>query len=249
MAAERLQKVLSHAGVASRRKAEDLITGGHVAVNGIVITELGARADPVADDIAVDGVPIAPARYRYLLLNKPPGAVTTVSDEHGRPTVLDLARKQGHEGGVHPVGRLDQDSEGLLILTNDGRLTELLTHPRHQVEKEYLVRLDRQLSAREQKRMRTGIEIDSEKLKATSVATVRPPGAAEEAWVAVVLRHGRKREVRRMIESLGANVLELRRVRVANLALGDLEPGNIRELTPHEVQELYRVALSAGKAR
>lgn len=243
MAVERLQKILSHAGVASRRLAEQLILEGRVAVNGVVQTKLGARADPEKDEITVDGVPVDRRRYRYVMLNKPAGVVTTAADEHGRPTVLDLLPKEF--GRLHPVGRLDLESEGLLILTNDGHLTNLLTHPRHAVEKEYLVAIDAPLSKAAMQRMVRGIEDEGELLRAASVVAVHPPDRANwpgDAWLLVTLREGKKREIRRMLRLLGRNVLRLQRVRIGPLRLGDLPTGAWRELTDVEVARLYASA-------
>ena len=146
VAVERLQKILSNAGVASRRHAEEMILAGRVSVNGAVADTLGARADPETDEVMLDGVPVLKGRYRYFALNKPQGFITTVSDEQDRETVLDLVPIGDIQ--LHPVGRLDRDSEGLLILTNDGHLTDLLTHPRYEVQKEYLVALDSMPSRR-----------------------------------------------------------------------------------------------------
>lgn len=246
MAVERLQKILSNAGVASRRVAEEMLLAGRVSVNGVAQTELGARADPEIDEVMVDGVPVLRDRYRYFMLNKPPGFVTTASDEMGRETVLDLVPIGDVQ--LHPVGRLDKDSEGLLILTNDGHLTDLLTHPRYEIEKEYLVGLDKRLSDKDIQRMVRGIESDGERLRAVSAQTaVSEPSQGEEEppaipeWVIITLRQGKNREIRRMIEALGGSVLALRRVRVASLHLGALGSGAFRELTVEEVDGLYAI--------
>jgi 23S rRNA pseudouridine2605 synthase len=244
VAAERLQKILSNAGVASRRTAEEWILAGRVAVNGAVVTTLGARADLEEDEITVDGVPVVRGRYRYFALNKPAGFVTTARDDEGRETVLDLVPIAGLQ--LHPVGRLDLDSEGLLVLTNDGHLTDLLTHPRNQVEKEYLVGLDQPLAKRDIERLVRGIESDGEKLRAAAASPAAPPdaGPGEEtppagAWLLLTLRQGRKREIRRMMELLGRRVVLLRRIRVGSLALGRLGSGAFRELSDDEVLALY----------
>ncbi|MCC6421148.1 MAG: rRNA pseudouridine synthase [Gemmataceae bacterium] len=249
MAVERLQKILSNAGVASRRVAEELILAGRVAVNGAVQQTLGARADAESDEITVDGVPVRRERYRYFALNKPPGFVATASDEYGRETVLDLVPVGDVQ--LHPVGRLDMESEGLLLLTNDGHLTGLLTHPRYEVEKEYLVGIDAALAKADLQRLVRGVMSDGERLRAVSaaVASAPAPRAGEEppsapAWVVMVLRQGRNREIRRMMEALGRRVRVLRRVRVGPLHLGGLGLGAFRELTDAEVEALY----TAGKA-
>ncbi|MFN8617741.1 MAG: pseudouridine synthase [Dehalococcoidia bacterium] len=244
MAEERLQKIISNAGVASRRVAEEMILAGRVAVNGVVQQTLGARADLEADDITVDGVPVVKGRYRYFALHKPPGFVTTARDEEGRDTVIDLVPIGGL--ALHPVGRLDMDSEGLVILTNDGHLTDLLTHPRYQVEKEYLVGLDSMPSRRDIERLVRGIEDAGDRLRASSVNPAAPPQedveAGANAWLAIGLREGKNREIRRMMAAIGKNVLLLRRVRIGPLALGTLGSGAFREITGDEVDALYVAA-------
>jgi pseudouridine synthase len=247
--AERLQKILSNAGVASRRAAEEMILAGRVAVNGVVQDTLGARADPEADDITVDGVPVVKARYRYFALHKPAGFVTTARDEQGRPAVLDLIPIGDVQ--LHPVGRLDMDSEGLVIITNDGHLTELLTHPRYEVEKEYLVGIDTVLSKRDMERLVRGVEEGGDRLRAVSVRPAMPPAAmaGEDgpnagAWLLIALREGKNREIRRMMTALGRKVLYLRRIRIGPLHLGSLGSGAFRELTPEEVDALYRAGMA-----
>lgn len=244
MVEERLQKILSNTGVSSRRAAEQLILEGRVTVNGVVVRTLGARADLATDEVTVDGVPVVRERYRYFMLNKPPGFVTTVRDEQGRETVLDLVPIGDVK--LHPVGRLDVDSEGLVILTNDGHLTNLLTHPRHQVEKEYLVGIDRPLSARDAVRAVRGIDVDGERLRFASIKSTLAPeqGSTGEvaraaAWLLVVLRQGRNREIRRLLAELGREVRLLRRLRIGPLYLGTIGSGAFREITPEEVKALY----------
>ncbi len=246
MAVERLQKILSNAGVASRRTAEEMILAGRVSVNGVVRLNLGARADLESDEVTVDGMPVSRGAYRYFLLNKPRGFVTTASDEMGRETVLDLVPIADIQ--LHPVGRLDADSEGLLIITNDGHLTGLLTHPRYEVEKEYLVGLDAMPSSTDLQRLVRGIESDGERLRAAAVMQAEPPpemdaDVAAKAWLLVVLKQGRKRELRRMFGSLNRRVVLLRRIRLGPLRLGTLGSGAFRELTDDEVVALY----AAGK--
>ncbi len=247
MAVERLQKILSNAGIASRRVAEEMLLAGRVAVNGVVVNELGARADPDVDEVLVDGVPVLKGRYRYFLLNKPAGFVTTARDELERETVLDLVPIGDIQ--LHPVGRLDIDSEGLLILTNDGHLTALLTHPKFEVEKEYLVGVDRRLAEKDLQRLVRGIEVDGEKLRATSArhAAAPPPEPGDEpssvpAWLLLTLKQGRNREIRRLVEALGAKVISLKRIRVAGLRLGTMGSGAFRELSEEEVDGLYAAA-------
>lgn len=248
MAVERLQKILSNAGVSSRRVAEELILSGRVAVNGLVLTTLGARADLTTDEVTVDGVPVVKESYRYFALNKPIGFISTASDEMDRETVLDLVPIGDIQ--LHPVGRLDRDSEGLLILTNDGHLTDLLTHPRYEVEKEYLVGIDSMPSQRDLERLVRGVESEGERLRAAAVraavAPPQPPGEESQGaafWLVITLKEGRNREIRRMVEALGRQVLLLRRIRLGPLLLGDLSSGAFRELTPEEIDALY----AAGK--
>lgn len=250
MAVERLQKILSNAGVASRREAEEMIVAGRVAVNGVPQTELGARADLEQDEVTVDGVPVVLDRYRYFLLNKPAGFVTTADDELGRETVLDLVPIGDVQ--LHPVGRLDKDSEGLLLITNDGHLTDLLTHPRYEVEKEYLVGIDAPLSRTDVQRLVRGVESGGDRLRAVSAqqALAPEPGVGEEppeapAWVLLVLREGKNRAIRRMMKALGREVLMLRRIRLGPVHLGQLGKGSFRELTSQEVSALYNAAKQA----
>jgi 23S rRNA pseudouridine2605 synthase len=253
VAVERLQKILSNAGVASRRQTEEMILAGRDAINGVVADTLGARADPDTDEVTVDGVPVLKGRYRYFLLNKPQGFITTVSDEQDRETVLDLVPIGDIQ--LHPVGRLDRDSEGLLILTNDGHLTDLLTHPRYEVEKEYLVGLDSMPSKRDLERLVRGVEHDGDRLSAMSVQAAAAPtrGPGEEpipanAWLLITLREGKNRELRRMMAAIGRKVLLLRRIRQGPLHLGALGSGSFREITPEEVDALYQAG-SAGRDR
>ena len=247
MAVERLQKILSNAGVASRRSAEAMIVAGRVAVNGKTLDTLGARADPEVDEITVDGVPVIRERYRYVALHKPPGVLSTTRDERGRPTVTSLV--ESPEATLHPVGRLDQASEGLILLTNDGALTELLTHPRHEVRKEYLVAIDQPLGRKGRERLVRGVWREGERLKADSVQVVSPSGSPERPdprWLLVALHGGRKREIRRMLSTVGRRVVTLRRIRIGPLALGTLPPGESRDLLPEEVEALYEAAKQAG---
>ena len=244
MTVERLQKILSHAGVASRRSAEEMILGGRVSVNGEVQKTLGARADPEVDEVMVDGVPVLRGRYRYFMLNKPAGVVTTARDDQGRETVLDLIPIGDIQ--LHPVGRLDKDSEGLLVVTNDGHLTGLLTHPRNEVEKEYLVGIDGQLSERDLQRLVRGIESEGDRLRAVAARHAAPPpgefgeeGPKAAAWLLLTLREGKNREIRRMMDALGRKILLLRRIRVGPLHLGTITSGAFREITEEEVQRLY----------
>lgn len=230
---ERLQKLLSAAGVCSRRAAEGYIEAGRVTVNGETAV-LGARADPDRDDVRLDGRPLPKrAEAVYLLLNKPRGCVTTLSDEKGRRTVAELVADCGVR--VYPVGRLDLDSEGLLLLTNDGELARRLTHPSEEIEKTYhvWVRGPAEGAAERLSRLR---DLEGEPIRPARVKTLRLGDGA--AKLAVTIRQGRNRQVRRMCAACGLEVTRLRRVREHTLALGDLPPGKWRYLTAEEIKAL-----------
>lgn len=231
----RLQKILADAGVASRRAAERLITGGQVSVNGETVTRLGATANPDSDDIRVGGGAIgAPAAFVYIALHKPIGYVTTAHDERGRPTVLDLV--DDGSARLFPVGRLDLDSEGLLLFTNDGDLAARLTHPRYGVEKEYAALVDRDPLPAALAALHTGVEIDGRRTAPAAVRRLdRTPAGV---WLSITVHEGRKRQVRRMCAAVGLRVLRLVRVRVGPVLLGDLPPGRHRPLVPSEVAGL-----------
>lgn len=237
--AERLQKLLSMAGVASRRLSEDLIRQGRVTVNGAVITELGTKADPERDEVRVDGRRVRPQRrMRYILLNKPRGYVTTRHDPQGRPTVMDLL-KSVHEY-VYPVGRLDYDSEGLLLLTNDGDLAARLTHPRHEVERVYEARVRGVPDSHALDRLARGVVIDDRRTAPARVELLET--REDQAIVHIALHEGRQRQVRHMFEAVGHPVIRLRRVRLGPIADENLTTGYWRELTPREIARLRRAA-------
>lgn len=239
---ERLQKILSAAGVASRRTAETLIQQGRVSVNGEMVRELGTRADE-ADDIRVDGRRIRAAqRKRYILLNKPRGYVTTRSDPGGRPTVMDLLK--GVREYVYPVGRLDYDSEGLLLLTNDGELAARLTHPRHEVERLYEVRVRGIPDAHALDRLATGINLEGRKTAPARVKLAKKLDAdsGPQAVVLVGIHEGRHRQVRQMFDAIGHPVVRLRRVRIGPIRDEALKVGHHRELTPVEIDKLKKTA-------
>jgi 23S rRNA pseudouridine2605 synthase len=239
----RLQKILSAAGVASRRAAERLMTDGRVTVNGQTMRELGTRADPDRDDIRVDGRRVKRETQRiYLLVNKPRGYVTTRSDPEGRPTVLDLV--PGLHEYVYPVGRLDYDSEGLLILTNDGELAAALTHPSHEVAREYHARVRGVPDRHAMDRLARGIALDGRKTAPAEVTLVESGVGqhADQALVSITLHEGRTRQVRGMCEAVGHPVVRLRRVRIGPLTDPRLKPGMCRELTPREVTALRKAA-------
>jgi 23S rRNA pseudouridine2605 synthase len=263
MPVERLQKIIAAAGLASRRKAEELITGGMVSVNGQTVTELGSKADPQQDRIKVNGMPLSGAeRHVYVLLNKPKGHVTTVTDPEGRPTVLDLVRGVGAR--LYPVGRLDYLSEGLLLLTNDGELAQKLTHASSHVPKTYLVKVSGQPAPEQIEKLERGVLLPAERapLKTpktpadrpskptqrrrsaavkTAPAQIRLLRQAANPWYEVTLVEGRNRQIRRMFEGIGHHVEKIRRVRYGPLEL-DIEPGKFRHLTTREVAQLRSAA-------
>jgi len=226
----RLQKILSQAGIASRRAAEKLIADGRVTVNGETIREMGVKADVSADDIRVDGRRVkAPARLRYILLNKPRGYVTTRSDPQRRPTVIDLLG--GVREYVYPVGRLDYDTEGLLLLTNDGDLAARLTHPRHGVERTYEAQVAGMPDGAALARLRTGIPLDGHRTLPAVVAVLKERRRDGDGVLLMTIREGRNRQVRRMCEAVGHPVQTLRRTRIGPMSDKRLRSGEWRELT------------------
>jgi len=239
-AGERLQKVLARAGFGSRRVCEILIEEGRVTVNGAV-AELGRRVDVHHDEVAVDDAPVGvlPGLV-YYLLNKPAGVVTTASDPEGRPTVLELVPEMPR---VFPVGRLDAASEGLLILTNDGVLAQLLSHPSHGVEKEYLAEVDGHPSAGAVRALREGVALEDGPTRPAKVSLVAP------AALRIVIHEGRNRQVRRMCDAVGHPVLRLVRTRIGPLADRQLRPGSWRELDADEVRQLSRAAVARPASR
>lgn len=226
---ERLQKILSARGVASRRAAEKMIEEGRVTVNGLS-AQLGQTADPDVDEILLDGKPLpAGGEYVYILLHKPRGYVTTLSDEKGRKTAAELVADCGVR--VYPVGRLDMDSEGLLLFTNDGEFANKLMHPKHEIDKAYLTWVER-FSENSIVRLQKPIELDGYCIRAPKVRVVKP-GLLE-----ITIHEGRNRQVRRMCEAAGMQVTRLKRVREGKLSLGDLPLGKWRYLTEEEVKSL-----------
>lgn len=252
---ERLQKVLAQAGVTSRRKAEELIVAGRVRVNGKVVTELGTQVDPAHDHLQVDDHAIRLERKTYIVLHKPKGylsdrvAETDSGQAHqDKPSALDLIPDRAR---LYSVGRLDANSEGLLLLTNDGELAHRLTHPRYEHEKEYLVLVRGEPTPTALARLRKGIWYDGELLRADSVSIVHQLGeqarrhhwdktARDQTWVRFVLHEGRKREIRHMCAAVGHPVLRLIRVRIGPIELGTLTLGRWRELSEREVRELVQ---------
>jgi len=232
---ERLQKILSRAGIASRRAAEDLITSGRVAVNGNTITALGSKADPVNDSITLDGKPVTiQTRKIYILLNKPAGYVTTMSDPDGRPIVTDIIKDIPER--VFPVGRLDFNTEGLLLLTNDGDWANRLAHPSHEVVKEYRVKVRGEINASVLAKLANGVKLDDGWTAPARVELLKT--LAKNSWLSIAIHEGRYRQVRRMCEAVGLLVARLTRSKYGNLDLGTLKPGEYRHLTQFEVAEL-----------
>jgi pseudouridine synthase len=233
---ERLQKILAQAGFGSRRACEGLILDGRVAVNGVVVQKLGTRADPAADAIEVDRRPLprAPARV-YLLLHKPPGVVTSLRDPQGRPVVTDLL--PGRLPRVYPVGRLDFASEGLLLLTNDGALTQRMLHPAFGVPRTYHARVRGVPSEATLTAMCRGVRVEGERLRARGACLLK--ATDRNGGVEVVVAEGKHHEVRRLCQALGHPVLRLRRVAFGPLRLGRLKPGEWRRLTERELAALH----------
>ena len=234
----RLQKWLSMAGVASRRKAEEMIQDGRVRVNGAVVTELGAKADPARDVLEVDGKIVETTQKKvYIMLHKPEGVVTTVTDPFGRPTVMDLVPQDVR---LFPVGRLDQDTSGLLLMTNDGEWAQKLSHPKHETKKTYVAVVKGVPSNESLRKLRNGIVIEGKK---TAPAQVRlhekipVKGEKEQnAKLMITIHEGRNRQVRNMCEAIGHKVISLKRVVVGGLELGNVAKGKWRYLTPKEVK-------------
>ncbi len=252
---ERLQKVMAHAGVASRRKCEEMIRAGRVTVDGRVVTEMGTKVDPRRAAITVDGQPIAREEKVYILLHKPQGFLSDVADVRGWPSALNLVP---HGARLYPAGRLDVRSEGLLLLTNDGQLAHRLTHPRFEHEKEYLVLVEGRPSRATLRQLLRGVEYDGDLLRADSVERVERLGrealvhgwesrSKGLTWLRVVLHEGKKRHIRHMCSTVGHPVWRLIRVRIGPLKLGTLKSGKWRYLTEREVKVLMRHTASPRK--
>jgi len=234
----RLQKYMAHCGVASRRKCEEMIKQGRVTVNGQVVTQLGVKVDPQRDEVKVDGKPISlEPKQVYILLYKPRGYVTTVKDTHQRPTVMSLLGSQPVR--VYPVGRLDFDTEGLLLLTNDGELANKLMHPRYGIEKEYYVVVEGRPYKSQIQKFIDGIDIGDAIAHAHKIRLLWQKG--NSSAFKIVLKEGRNRQIRRMFEAIGCPVKFLRRERFGNLVLRGLKPGQWRYLDEHEIIQLKKL--------
>ena len=240
---ERLQKVLAHANIASRRKSETIILEGRVKVNGVVVTELGFQVS-ANDEIEVDGNLIEKAEHLYFLLNKPTGYVSTTSDEKNRKTVMDLLDIEHRKVRLYPVGRLDFDTAGLLLITNDGDLTKRLTHPQHEIEKEYLVRVDNIIIRKKIVELRKGVIIDKNyKAVPKEVRLLELDKKNQSTLLSITLIEGKNKQVRKMIQALGFEVKNLTRVRYDFLTLEGVGRGTYRPLKIHEIKQLYAHSL------
>jgi 23S rRNA pseudouridine2605 synthase len=232
---ERLQKILARAGIASRRKAEDLIRAGRVAVDGRIVTELGLKVDPARAVITFDGAPVVFEKKIYLLLNKPAGYVTTMSDTHGRPIVTDLL--QGVSQRVFPVGRLDYDTEGALILTNDGRLSQYIQHPRYEVNKTYEAVVSGIPADKKIRQLEKGIRIDNHLTWPARVRILERKKT--EALLELIIHEGKKRQVRKMLAAIGCPVKKLKRTAYGNLRIGSLQRGKYRFLSQKDLKKIF----------
>ncbi len=238
---QRIQKLLAAAGVASRRKSEEVIAAGRVKINGETAS-VGQSADPVADEITLDGEPLLAEKKRYLLLNKPTGFVTTLSDPEGRPTVMDLVEVDER---VYPVGRLDAETSGLLLLTNDGLFSHRVAHPRFEVDKVYKADVAEPLSAQGKNRLESGVELED---GMTRPATVRLIGRGGKK-VQITVHEGKKRIVRRMLEAVGSPVVALERIQLGDLTLDGVKQGEWRELAGAETEALRQSAAKTNRRK
>jgi len=243
---ERIQKILAKAGIASRREAERMVIEGRVSVNGRVVETLGFKAEPSKDHIKVDGRRLThPEPKVILLLNKPRGYLSTVKDPKGRPTIMDLLKNV--KWRIYPVGRLDFDAEGLLLLTNDGDLAHLLSHPRFSIPKTYLVKVAGVPEEKKLTRLQRGVMLEDGRARAISCSLIRQ--REKNSWVRVVVTEGRNRLVKRMFSAIGHTVLKLKRVEYGPIQLGDLPFGQFRYLTPGEMERLNRISSEFGRER
>jgi len=235
----RLQKIIARAGLASRRAAEQMIAQGRVSVNGTIVTTAGTTADPEHDCIAVDGIPLERGHAKIaVMLHKPSGCITSLHDPQGRPTVMQWLG--GIAERLFPVGRLDYDTEGLLVLTNDGALAHLLMHPRHGFDRTYAVKITGEPSAAKLARLRAGMVIEGVRMTMRRVAVIKR--AQKNTWIEIVLREGRNRQIKKMLDAIGCRTLRIIRTGFGPLTLGDLPPGCWRQLTR---EELHRIEAAA----
>ena len=232
---ERLQKVIAQAGIASRRKAEELITSGQVKVNGVVITELGTKVTE-KDQIEVNNQLIEKEKKEYYLLNKPRGVVTTTSDDKNRKTVVDLIPTSAR---IYPVGRLDYDTTGVLLLTNDGDFANILMHPTSNVDKVYMAKLEGIIKGEQINQLKDGVELDGEIVKPSRVKLKKVDPKSNSCMVQITIHEGKNHQVKRMFEAVGFPVAKLKREKEAFFDLKDLQSGEFRKLTPKEVAKVY----------
>jgi 23S rRNA pseudouridine2605 synthase len=228
---------MAQAGVASRRKCEEWITSGRVQVNGVIVRELGVRVDPKRDEILVDGKPLTRPKHVYILLNKPTGVITSVTDTHNRKTVVDLIHDI--DTRIYPVGRLDFDTSGLLLLTNDGELTNRLIHPRYHIDKTYRVVARGSVDDHDLQRLEKGVELEDGLTAPATAKLVKRD--TRTTTLLLTIHEGKNRQVRRMMDAIHHPVIELERIQMGPLTLGDLKQGAYRHLKDHEVAELYRI--------
>jgi 23S rRNA pseudouridine2605 synthase len=241
---ERLQKVIARAGIASRRKSEELIKEGKVKVNGKVVTELGVKVT-AADRVEVNEIQIQREEPVYFLLYKPRGVISSVSDDKGRRVVTDFFSEQKER--IYPVGRLDYDTSGVLLLTNDGEFANLLMHPRNQIDKVYVVKSKGIPSKENLLKLERGIQLEDGKTAPARVKMLSMDNKKQTAIIEIAIHEGRNRQVRRMFEAIGHDVLKLKRERFGFLTLNGLSTGDARELTPHEVKQLRALAMESSK--
>ncbi|MEC0372068.1 pseudouridine synthase [Paenibacillus chibensis] len=244
---ERLQKILAQAGIASRRKCEELILAGKVEVNGETVTTLGTKADPEQDIIMVEGKPIRNESKIYIMLNKPKGVITSASDPKGRKIVTDYVK--GIKERIYPVGRLDYDTEGLLLLTNDGEFANMLTHPKHHVPKTYLATVEGIPHGSELDKLRAGIQLEDGMTYPAEVEYKDIDTEKNEAVITITIHEGRNRQVRRMFEAIGHKVIRLKRISFGDLLLQNLKRGLYRHLTKAEIDSLIQMAKSGKQGR
>lgn len=242
---ERLQKILAGAGVASRRKCEELILSGRVQVNGETVTALGTKADPNEDVITVDGKAIGAEKKVYIVFNKPKGVITSASDPQGRKIVTDYLK--GITERLYPVGRLDYDTEGLLLLTNDGEFAHLLTHPKHHVAKTYLATVKGVPHGTALDKLKNGIMLEDGMTAPAEVEYHDIDPEQKQATISITIYEGRNRQVRRMFDAIQHPVIKLKRISFGDLYLGNLKRGIYRHLTKQEVEDLVKQAKQAGK--
>ncbi|MDR9853778.1 pseudouridine synthase [Paenibacillus sp. VCA1] len=244
---ERLQKILAQAGIASRRKCEELILAGKVEVNGETVSVLGTKADPEQDIITVEGKPIRNETKIYVMLNKPKGVITSAKDPAGRKIVTDYIK--GIKERIYPVGRLDYDTEGLLLLTNDGEFANMLTHPKHHVPKTYLATVEGIPHGSDLDKLRAGIQLEDGMTSPAEVEYKDIDVDKNEAVITITIHEGRNRQVRRMFDAISHKVIRLKRVSFGDLQLQNLKRGLYRHLTKNEVEALKNMAKSGKKSK